>query len=519
MVPTMVSSKSLVRFGLALVIAATLILRFPVATEIAQAGSSEEDAATLARLLEAISADRMLADIRTLSAPEFNGRQTGTPDDLASALFVRDRFATIQQSGSRRTIVDGPAESGPPISSLQTRPVSFTTIDERASLRLSLESDERMASIGADYLPVLDSPSAHVSAPVVFVGYGIADPERGLNEYEGLDVRGKIVLFLRGKPEGYARPVSHAEKVNVAKTRGATAYLTATGPLLTAYESRRGVTGRPSAFYGQLSPEETIPGAWISTALASAILAHGREDDRLRSVQQKLNETGRPQSLVTPVTATLTWQSIARTGMLHNVLFLAPGTVDRAQGRTIVIGAHRDHFGRQGGLLFAGADDNASGTAVILEVARVLASAPTAPLRAILFASFSGEEQGLLGSREYVAHPPIPLSSTMAMINVDHAGAGNGRLTVGVTDLDKQRAHAAGQAAQLEERIDLFGFFPGGDHVPFKEAGVPTVTVVSGGIHPQFHQASDTADTIDPAILTAVARYVTTLAWQLATAP
>ena len=178
MVPTMVSSKSLVRFGLALVIAATLILRFPVATEIAQAGSSEEDAATLARLLEAISADRMLADIRILSAPEFNGRQTGTPDDLASALFVRDRFATIQQSGSRRTIVDGPAESGPPISSLQTRPVSFTTIDERASLRLSLESDERMASIGADYLPVLDSPSAHVSAPVVFVGYGIADPER-----------------------------------------------------------------------------------------------------------------------------------------------------------------------------------------------------------------------------------------------------------------------------------------------------------------------------------------------------
>ncbi|MFO0733362.1 MAG: M28 family peptidase [Nitrospiraceae bacterium] len=127
----------------------------------------------------------------------------------------------------------------------------------------------------------------------------------------------------------------------------------------------------------------------------------------------------------------------------------------------LVIGAHRDHFGRQGGLLFAGADDNASGTAVLLEVARVLASAPTLPLHPILFVSFSGEEQGLIGSREYVAHPPIPLNSTMAMINVDHAGTGNGRLTVGVTDLDKQRAQAAGQAAQLEDRIDLFGFFLG----------------------------------------------------------
>ncbi|MBX3237494.1 MAG: M28 family peptidase [Nitrospiraceae bacterium] len=499
--------------------ATIVLLRLPTATAATEVGVPAPDEAVLPLLLNAISTERMLADIRALSAPDFNGRQTGTPNDLASALLVQDRLSKLGRSGSHQPLAVGSTGSSSPINSMQARPVPFTTIDEETTLRLSWRTDERLASIGADYLPVLDSPSVHISAPVVFVGYGIVDPEHGLNEYDGIDVRDKIVLFLRGKPERYGRQVSHAEKVRTAKMHGAIAYLTATGPLLTPYETRRGVTGRPSAFYGQVPSDQVIPGAWISTTLASAVLAEGGDDNRLRSLQQKISETGTPQSSVTATAATLAWTSVAGTGQLHNVLSLLPGTTDSPHTSALVIGAHRDHFGRQGGLLFAGADDNASGTAVLLEVARVLASAPTLPLHPILFVSFSGEEQGLIGSREYVAHPPIPLNSTMAMINVDHAGTGNGRLTVGVTDLDKQRAQAAGQAAQLEDRIDLFGFFPGGDHVPFKEAGVPTVTVVSGGVHPQFHQASDTTETIDPAILTAVARYVTALAWQLATSP
>ena len=113
----------------------------------------------------------------------------------------------------------------------------------------------------------------------------------------------------------------------------------------------------------------------------------------------------------------------------------------------------------------------------------------------------------------------MPLTSTRAMINVDHAAVGNGRLTIGVTDLEKPAAQQAGEQAGLADRIDLFGFFPGGDHVPFKEAGVPTVTVVSGGIHPHFHQPTDRADTVNTDILSAVARYVLAMAWQLADAP
>ena len=113
----------------------------------------------------------------------------------------------------------------------------------------------------------------------------------------------------------------------------------------------------------------------------------------------------------------------------------------------------------------------------------------------------------------------MPLPKTIGMINVDHAGIGNGRLTVGVTGLEKSTAEGIGQLASLSDKLDLFGYFPGGDHVPFKEAGVPTITVVSGGIHTNFHQATDTVNTINPEILQSVARYVLALAWQLANQP
>jgi Zn-dependent M28 family amino/carboxypeptidase len=212
------------------------------------------------------------------------------------------------------------------------------------------------------------------------------------------------------------------------------------------------------------------------------------------------------------------WTSLMKTGTLFNVVSIIRGYAPN-DDQTVLLGAHRDHFGRQAGLLFAGADDNASGTAVLLEVARLLALAPAAPKRSVLFLSFSGEEQGLLGSRLYIEQPIVPLSKTIGMINVDHAGAGNGRLTVGVTGFEKRTAQRAGEMAGLSEKLDVFGYFPGGDHVPFKEAGVPTVAVVSSGVHPHFHQPGDTAERVNPEILQSVARYVLALTWQLANQP
>jgi len=482
---------------------------------------SEVDQRAWLRALDSLSSERMLADITTLSGPSFNGRQTGTADDASAAKWIADRFLASGLSLAR-----APFDPTSPMrqgcrrcaTGLMATVVTVPNIAPDPSLRISTASDSLTKQLGTDYLPILDSPSAEVRGPIVFVGYGIVDATEGIDDYAGVDTTNTLVLFLRGKPTHYKGTISHADKVHLARQKGALGYLTATGPVLSPYETRRGVTGEPGAFYGLSPPSEKLPGAWISTTLAEQILAASDhvQPSRLHELQEKLNRSPATQSVSTGRYGSLDWQTRPEEGVLMNVLAFLPGNDPQKTHEIIVIGAHRDHFGRQAGLLFPGADDNASGTAVMLEVAHVLAKAGAHPGRTILFISFSGEEQGLVGSRLYVERPLVPTAMTRTMINIDHAGVGNGRLTVGVTGLEKNVALEAGQAAGLTDKLDVYGFFPGGDHVPFKEAGVPTVTVVSGGVHPHFHHPTDTTDTINPEILQTVARYVLALTWQLA---
>ncbi len=472
------------------------------------AGSSD----TLAEALNQVSGARMLKDVVHLSGPEFNGRQAGSVDDLRSGFWVADRFKSL---GLRPALITT-KQLNPVVREWAIAEQVLTTrIQDSPSLELFAGETPIPARLGPDYLPILDSSSMKVVAPVIFAGYGISDPEHGVDDYTGVNVQQRVVLVLRGKPDHYSRPVSQADKERVAREKGAAAMLIATGPIQSAYETRRGLSGAPMGSYSLSKEDRRLAGVWISTALAEAILsAKGRS---LRDLQAQLNGKAEAHSLDTGVVANLSWTSWQTTAAFYNFMAMVPGHDPKRREETIVIGAHRDHFGRQGGLLFAGADDNASGTAVLLEVARALSKMK--PKRSIVFVSFSGEEQGLLGSRLYVRQPVRPLPATRAMLNVDHAGVGTGRLTVGVTDLPKETVAKAGKAAGLADKLDLFGFFPGGDHVPFKEAGVPTVTVVSGGSHPDLHQPTDTADKVKPEILETTTRFVLALAWQLANSP
>ncbi len=485
---------------------------------------SEEDHRAWLRALDSLSTERMLADVRTLSGPSFNGRQAGSKDDLGSAYWVADQFLASKISLAfvpldRLNVPPGGRGDVP--TGFMSKLYQTVVIAPEPTLQISRARTPDNQRLGTDFLPVLDSSSAHASAPIVFVGYGIVDTAADMNDYAGIDVNNCIVLFLRGKPDHFKGTVTHEDKVRIARQKGAVGYLTATGPVLSSYETRRGVTGQPSAFYGLSPAPDNLPGAWISTSRAEQIIAGADHSNQghLRSLQDQLNRASESRSFSTEYVGALEWESRQEQSPLINVIALLPGTDPQLTHEAIVIGAHRDHFGRQAGLLFPGADDNASGTAVMLEVARVLAKAGTHPRRTILFISFSGEEQGLAGSRLYVERPLVPTTMTRTMINIDHAGVGNGRLTVGVTGLEKNVALEAGQMAGFTDKLDVFGFFPGGDHVPFKEAGVPTITVVSSGIHPHFHQPTDTADTINPEILQTVARYVLALTWQLANAP
>ena len=471
--------------------------------------------------IESVSSARMLADIRTLSGPSFNGRQSGTKDDLESARWVAQEFlsAGLRLPRIRNGSLLVPFLTGRDgaTSGAMATLVPTATMPSDSILRIGRANGLTAKQPGSDYLPIFDSPSADIQGQIVFVGYGIVDSARGIDDYAGVDVNNRVVLFLRGKPEHYPHHFNHADKVRIARERGAVGYLTATGPILHPYEVRRGVTGSPSAFYGQIPLELAIPGAWISTVLAQDILSESKEDipNRLHALQERLNQLPSSQAVQSNQFASFQWKTVSEEGLLINIIGMIPGSGPEV----VIVGAHRDHFGRPGGTLFPGADDNASGTAVILEVARALTKVALRPSRTILFISFSGEERDLLGSRLYTSRPIVPLDTTKAMINIDHAGVGNGRLTVGVTGFEKEIFLDAGKTAGVHDTVDLYGFFPGGDHVPFKEAGVPTVTVVSGGVHPHFHQPTDTVETIDPNILHNVARYVLAVVWQQAYGP
>ncbi|MGH9198054.1 MAG: M20/M25/M40 family metallo-hydrolase, partial [Acidimicrobiia bacterium] len=363
---------------------------------------------------------------------------TGTAEDLQSAQFVAMRLSTL---GLQRPPSE-PAGLAEPAwmmtTAVQVRRILHNPTPE---LQRQPSSSSQPIHIGVDYLPILDSPSINVTAPLVFVGYGISDSTHGFDEYAGINARNRIVVFLRGKPESYAHPIAHADKVRTARQNGAAAFLTFTGPVMSPYEARRGMGHAPLAFYNQTGADPPFPGAWIHTALAERFLAPdlSRRGRSLSAVQQQL-QTLTPQSFESGTHVQMTWHSAQEKGALNNVLGLFQGSDSSLTQETVVIGAHRDHFGRQAGLVFPGADDNASGTAVMLEVARMFAESGLRPKRSLLFVSFSGEEQGLLGSRLYVSQPTRPLAKTVAMINIDHAGIGNGRLTVGVTGLDKSFA-------------------------------------------------------------------------------
>lgn len=459
----------------------------------------------------------IIQDIRELSHPSYQGRQAGTNGSLQSANYLVDRFRSLGlQPGNYFS------KQEQYFSWLQQRSLTAVQVLEPATITLSLvdsgQSSMTMSLVpGEEFLPILDSPSTRTTARVVFVGYGIVDPAHGIDEYQGMNVDNRIVLFLRGKPPTYLGWVTHEEKAAIAKERGAVGYLTATGPLLGRYEARKGLGQGPLAIYGETPDNRPIPGAWIHGKILDQALKAA--NDSLEALQQAANDIGTFRSRPLPLLVQFQWESHSQPGTLTNVIGIVPGRDLELRKELILIGAHRDHFGQQAGLFFPGADDNASGTSVMLELARMLSQSATAPKRTILFVSFDGEERGLLGSTLYVSHPVFPLDRTVAMINLDHLGAGDGKLTVGVTRMDKTLAQQAADQAGLGDKIQLYGYFPGGDHVPFFEAGVPTVTVVSSGRHPHFHQPSDTLESIQPENLATATKFLFSLIALLADNP
>lgn len=470
------------------------LLPLTIASTAAAAGV---DGGALDRAARAVTAAGAYSTVERLTAPDFAGRLTGTPGFDAAARWAAEQLRAAGLS---------PAAEHPDF--LQRFPVTLTRIE---SARLELVKDGEPAqelTRGIDYMPLLFSGSGDVTAEVVFVGYGITAPELSRDDYAGVDVRGKVVMTIRGAPQDgrdWSAHDSHRARSSNAKAHGAAGFLFAESAIANP-------NGEPVA---------GLPMAAISTELGDRLLAPRKV--KLEEVRRVLSLGGLAsvatgQKVRLAVTAREPWQAEGA-----NVIAVLRGRDAGYAGQYVLVGAHLDHCGDWPELL-AGADDNASGSATVLEIARAAAGLDPRPRRTLVFVLFGGEESGLLGSRLYAAEPPASLGRPVAVYNLDMVGAGNGAWVSGGINFPELFAALEKARDRRQPGMSLkagrSSGEPRADHGPFQAAGIPAVSLFgSGGTHRGYHTSDDTLWWITPKTMEAIGRIVLDAAVTLADEP
>ncbi|HYN41624.1 MAG TPA: M20/M25/M40 family metallo-hydrolase, partial [Thermoanaerobaculia bacterium] len=380
-------------------------------------GPAEPLPAPLGAAVDGMRVEALGAHVRFLASPALEGRGIGS-----TGLEVALEYAAAQLALAGVEPFGGPDAAGKGRSWIQ--PVPMREIREPGgSVELERRSGEtreaRSFRHGVDVVvPV--QPARSVTAPVVFAGFGIRETAPARDDYKGLDVKGKVVVVREGLPPGEAWKTKElaarwadgdaeerwAKKVETAKALGAVGVLAVEGEEWTAR-----LTGKEKPWSFAFRSLDELPNAEPLVArCAPAVL------ESLLGAFPKPDEA--PRALAGTF-ATLRATSVERLGLTRNVVGVLPGSDPKLKDEAVVLGAHLDHLGRVDGVIHPGADDNASGAAALLEIARAFASAPVRPKRTLVFALWTGEEEDKIGSAHWVRHPLWPLDKTVAYLNFD----------------------------------------------------------------------------------------------------
>lgn len=458
---------------------------------------------------DADAVERYLEHVRTLAAPEMRGRGVGMPELDRAASYIADRFREL-----------GLTPAGDAEGYLQALEVTTdASLGESNSFRVTRNRGTQELKLREDFVPINFSASGAVEGEVVFVGYGATAPEFQYDDYFHLDVRDKVVLVLRyepqffgeredgegaedGKRSGRRRETRHSHliaKAIQARNRGARAVL-----LVDA--RTRGRNRDRLIRFGTISgpTDAGIPMVQVRREIVEQWLrGSGRS---LRLLQRDIEASEEPQSfpLASSLRVSLAVDVVQEKAVVSNVAGYLPGSTSEY----LVVGAHYDHLGMGGESSLSssrreqvhpGADDNASGVAAILELAKLQAERPEKPKRGLLFLAFAAEEIGLLGSSHWTEHPTLPLEDAVAMLNFDMVGRIKARkLYVGGVGTAEPFGKMVEQAAASQSlRIDTSrDAYSSSDHTSFAAKKIPVLFFFSG-LHSDYHKPSDTADKVD----------------------
>ena len=418
-------------------------------------------------VLGQLDANRAWKFVEQLAGDSFEGRRAGTQGaDLASG-YIADYFSLI---GLKPAGTDGSYKS------MFTMPL--WDLAQTPSLALAGSNGTVLSVFGyrGDFNVIPGSGGGDYSAEVLFAGYGITTYDSSYDDYAGISARGKIALVILGTPpsfrfeqDDYGSPYSKAENAFRHGAAGLILVDNPTEPTPHYLERRR--CGCCWTVFTKL----TILGG--SQEFANTLLRDSGFG--LSSLQQKINQGPTPQSFVTgnqlQVSVKVTFTEYASA---YNVLAFIPGSDLEASRRVVIVGAHYDHWGKDvDGSIYHGANDDASGVAVMLEVARVF-SFSARPRWSVLFAAWSGEEEGFYGAYAYVSHPYFPLEGTIAYLNLDMVGYGQHLLAEISTTHGPLGSAMTESAKELGISLDIEGMSGGSDHVPFMEKDVQSLMFI-----------------------------------------
>jgi len=451
--------------------------------------------------------DRIKADVAFLAADKLEGRDVGTPGGAEAATYIRERFRAL---GLKSGVADG--------SYFQPFKIKIGSQIAESTFLEFVAPDGTVTKLtrGTDYQPLFCGGDGKFDAPVIFAGYGISSEDPAYDEFKNVDVEGKVVLLIRREPQqddpnspfNGTELSRHAEldtKIKHCWQHKAAAVL-----LVSDHRTTSKDEGDPllKADYGPGTASVGVPVCHLTRAWGDKLLA-ATPIGSLAAAEKKIDESLEPQSAAIEGWKVRGSFEFIRTQVeTPNVIGVLEGEGPLAD-ETILIGAHYDHIGMGGpnsrnpnlNAIHNGADDNASGTAAMLELARRFAERGEKPKRRLVFIAFSGEERGLLGSAHYVKRDPvIPLDKTVMMVNFDMVGRlRQERLIVYGT---KTADGLEEIITKLDEKYDALRIsqvplgVPASDHITFYRHDIPSLHLFTG-THPEYHMPTDDIETLN----------------------
>ncbi len=458
------------------------------------------------------STNDLSAHIGYLASDSLKGRRTGTPESLLAAQYIRDQWENF----GLKLLGDDGFQDFVVVTGINPGDENYFQIGDHTLI------------MGVDFTPLPFSKNKALTSNATFVGYGFEVEKDDFlwNDYADVDVSGKWAVILRGAPEledrdGAFGSTDERFKVMIARDNGAAGVIFISGEQIDSDDLLMPLN------YDRSPAAAGIPVFQLKRSVADEyFLSDGLS---VAALEQKIAGNHQPFSFNVDVTITARADLEKQQVTAHNVVAMIEGSDPALHDQYVVIGAHFDHLG-MGGFGSGsrvpdtiaphyGADDNASGVAAIMELARYFALRDHAPERSLLFIAFDAEEMGLVGSRYFVSNPLVELSAVNAMLNFDMIGRmrENNMLTIGGTGTSVETQDLLEQLAAghpLEFVYSAQGFGPS-DHAAFYSKDIP-VFFITTGAHSDYHTPRDTPDEINLAGMQKVLAFSADLISELA---